>query len=177
MPAKEKTIIEISKEVFKEPIEVIKRIAETFDNVSFTKVIQTYVMENRNINLALERNGNIFAKGKLVWLGNRKDSSAGSMFCFDTGNQMRTITPSPDNTEKVILDPRKDLIKISTASRIKCPVCEKSIEIFDEQVQCPICNTKAHKNHFIEWARMKKSCPVCKKALEVSDDNHIYETE
>ncbi|MCK4237785.1 MAG: E3 ubiquitin protein ligase [Candidatus Lokiarchaeota archaeon] len=177
MPAKEKAVIEISKEVFKEPLEVIKQMTENFDSVTFTKVIQTYVIENQNINLALERNGNIFAKGKLVWLGNRKDSSEGSIFCFDTGSEMRTITPSPDNTEKVILDPRKDLIKISTASRIKCPVCEKSIEIFDEQVICPVCGAKAHKNHFFEWVKMKKSCPVCKKALEISEDNQIYMTE
>jgi endogenous inhibitor of DNA gyrase (YacG/DUF329 family) len=176
MPEKPKAIVEITKEVFKEPLEVIKRVTENIEGVAFTKVIQTYVMENRNINFALERGGNVFFKGKLVWLGNRKDARDGTVFCVDTGSKTESVTPSPENTTKVILDPKKDLIKISTESRVNCAICEKGLEIFDEIATCPACNAKAHKNHLLDWVKMKYNCPVCKTALNISEDNQIYES-
>ena len=73
-----------------------------------------------------------------------------------------------ENTENITLDIKKETIKISTASKSKCSVCGKPIEIFDEVAGCPICEAKAHREHIVDWVRMKHSCPICKKALNVT---------
>ena len=85
-----------------------------------------------------------------------------------------SINPTAENTENVVLDVKKDLIKVSTASKTKCSVCGKNIEIFDEVTGCPICEAKAHKDHLTDWVRMKHTCPVCKKSLNVSSTGVIF---
>ncbi|MFX1328675.1 MAG: hypothetical protein ACFE91_11155 [Promethearchaeota archaeon] len=173
MSPKEITKLDITNEVFKEPIEVIKQLSSNLD-LKYTKVIQTYVMEDRRLNLTLEREGSSYFKGKVVWIGNKKDDTEGSIFCVDTKDELKQINPTAENTEKVTLDVKKDLIKISTASKTKCSVCGKNIEIFDELTGCPICEAKAHKDHLIDWVRMKHTCPICKKSLNVSSSGVIF---
>ncbi|MHA2038348.1 MAG: hypothetical protein ACW972_09125 [Promethearchaeota archaeon] len=173
MSPKEITKLEITNEVFKEPKEVIDQLASNMD-LKYTKVIQTYVMEDRRLNLTLEHEGSSYFKGKVVWIGNKKDDTEGSIFCVDTKDELKQINPTAENTERVILDVKKDLIKISTASKTKCSVCGKSIEIFDEVTGCPICEAKAHKDHLTDWVRMKQTCPVCKKSLNVSSTGVIF---
>jgi len=173
MSPKEITKLEITNEVFKEPKEVIDKLASNMD-LKYTKVIQTYVMEDRRLNLTLEHDGSSYFKGKVVWIGNKKDDTEGSIFCVDTKDELKQINPTAENTERVILDIKKDLIKISTASKTKCSVCGKNIEIFDEVTGCPICEAKAHKDHLTDWVRMKHTCPVCKKALNVSSTGLIF---
>ncbi|MFX1455400.1 MAG: hypothetical protein ACFFDB_08495 [Promethearchaeota archaeon] len=173
MSPKEITKLEITNEVFKEPKEVIDKIASNMD-LKYTKVIQTYVMEDRRLNLTLEHEGSSYFKGKVVWIGNKKDDTEGSIFCVDTKDELKQINPTAENTEKVIFDVKKDLIKVSTASKTKCSVCGKNIEIFDEVTGCPICEAKAHKDHLTDWVRMKQTCPVCKKSLNVSSTGVIF---
>ncbi|MFX0035848.1 MAG: hypothetical protein ACFE9I_09445 [Candidatus Hermodarchaeota archaeon] len=173
MSPKEITKLDITNEVFKEPIEVVKQLSSNLD-LKYTKVIQTYVMEDRRLNLTLEREGSNYFKGKVVWIGNKKDDTEGSIFCVDTKDELKQINPTAENTEKVTLDIKKELIKISTASKTKCSVCGKNIEIFDELTGCPICEAKAHKDHLIDWVRMKHTCPVCKKSLNVSSSGVIF---
>ena len=173
MSPKEITKLEITNEVFKEPKEVIDQLVSNMD-LKYTKVIQTYVMEDRRLNLSLERDGSSYFKGKVVWIGNKKDDTEGSIFCVDTKDELKQINPTAENTEKVILDVKKDLIKISIASKTKCSVCGKNIEIFDEVNGCPICEAKAHKDHLTDWVRMKHTCPVCKKSLNVSSTGVIF---
>ncbi|MFW9895557.1 MAG: hypothetical protein ACFFD7_07125 [Candidatus Thorarchaeota archaeon] len=173
MSPKEITKLEITNEVFKEPKEVIDKIAPNMD-LKYTKVIQTYVMEDRRLNLTLEHEGSSYFKGKVVWIGNKKDDTEGSIFCVDTKDELKQINPTAENTEKVIFDVKKDLIRVSTASKTKCSVCGKNIEIFDEVTGCPICEAKAHKDHLTDWVRMKQTCPVCKKSLNVSSTGVIF---
>ncbi|MBY8984435.1 MAG: hypothetical protein KGD65_05180 [Candidatus Lokiarchaeota archaeon] len=173
MSPKEITKLEITNEVFKEPKEVIDQLASNMD-LKYTKVIQTYVMEDRRLNLTLEHDGSSYFKGKVVWIGNKKDDTEGSIFCVDTRDELKQINPTAENTEKVVLDVKKDLIKISTASKTKCSVCGKNIEIFDEVTGCPICEAKAHKDHLTDWVKMKQTCPVCKKSLNVSSTGVIF---
>jgi hypothetical protein len=173
MSPKEITKLEITNEVFKEPKDVIDQLTSNMD-LKYTKVIQTYVMEDRRLNLTLERDGSSYFKGKVVWIGNKKDDTEGSIFCVDTRDEIKQINPTAENTERVILDVKKDLIKISTASKTKCSVCGKNIEIFDEVTGCPICEAKAHKDHLTDWVRMKQTCPVCKKSLNVSSTGVIF---
>ncbi len=173
MSPKEITKIDITNEVFKEPIEVIKQLESNLE-LKYTKVIQTYVMEDRKLNLELVSNGSTYFKGKIVWIGNKKDDTERTVFCVDTRTELKQINPTAENTEKVLLDLKKEVIRISTASKSKCAVCGKNIEIFDEVAGCPICGTKAHKDHLVEWIQRKKSCPVCKKNINVSSTGVIF---
>jgi len=160
MSPKEITKVDITNEVFREPFEVIKQISSNLDGLKYTKVIQTFVMEDRRLNL--------------VWIGNRKDDSEGTIFCVDTRSELKQINPTAENTDNVVLDIKKEVIRISTASKTKCAVCGKNIEIFDEVAGCPICEAKAHKDHITDWVRVKHACPVCKKSLNVSSSGVIF---
>jgi rubredoxin len=166
--------VDITTEVFKEPIEVIKKLSSNLEGLKYTKVIQTFVMEDRRLNLMIESEGSNDFRGKVVWIGNKKDESAGTVFCIDNKNELKQISPTAENTDKIILDIKKETIRIFTASKTKCAVCGKSIEIFDEVIGCPLCDIKAHKDHLIDWVRMKHSCPVCKKSLDVSSTGVIF---
>jgi hypothetical protein len=174
MSPKEVTKVDLTEEVFKEPIEVINKLSTNIDDLKYTKVIQTFVMENRNLNLILTKQGSDYFKGKIVWIGNKKDDSEGTIFCVDTGSEIKQINPTAENSESVILDIKKEAIKVSTASKSKCAVCGKEIEIFDDVAGCPICQTKAHREHLVEWIITKHSCPICKKSLNVSSAGVIF---
>ena len=173
MSPKEVTKLDITNEVFKEPIEVVKQLSSSL-NLKYTKVIQTYVLEDRRLDLTLEDQGSSYFKGKVVWIGNKKDDTEGTIFCVDTRDELKQINPNAENTENVTLDIKKESIRISTASKTKCSVCGKNIEIFDEVTGCPICEAKAHKEHLTDWVRMKHTCPVCKKSLNVSNTGVIF---
>jgi len=173
MSPKEITKVELTEDVFKEPIEVINKLSNHIDGLKYTKVIQTFVMENRDLNLVLTKGGSDYFKGKIVWIGNKKDDSEGTIFCVDTGSEIKQISPTAENSDQVILDIKKETIKVSTVSKSKCAVCGKEIEIFDAVSGCPICQTKAHREHLIEWIKTKHSCPICKKSLNVSSTGVI----
>ena len=105
-------------------------------------------------------------QGELLWIGNKPDNSDGSVLCFQADKStMKQIIPSNDNSAEIVLDPNRNIIKVNTVSRVKCSVCMKAIEIFDNVQQCPICEAKAHTEHLKEWIRAKGSCPKCKKPL------------
>jgi hypothetical protein len=172
MSPKEVTRVDITEEVFKEPFEVIKNLSANLD-LKYTKVIQTYVMEDRNLELVLEKDGSSYLKGKVVWIGNRKDDTEGTIFCVDTRSDLKQLSPTIENTQKVILDKKKNMVRITTESKSKCSVCGKDIEIFDHVSSCPLCNARAHKDHLLDWIKMKHTCPVCKKSLSISNAGKI----
>ncbi|MBD3342720.1 MAG: hypothetical protein GF353_26710 [Candidatus Lokiarchaeota archaeon] len=174
MSPKQDTRFDITEAVFKEPIDVIKQISSNLEgDFKYTKVIQTFVMENRRLDFILTKNGSEYFKGKIVWIGNKKDASQGTLFCVDNGSELKQISPTAENTESVILDTKKDVIRVKTDSKSKCAVCGKDIEIFDEVAGCPICHIKAHREHLVEWINRKNACPVCKKSLSVNSRGQI----
>ena len=172
MSPKEITSLDITNEVFKGPVEIINKISEKVD-LKYTKVIETFVLEERNLKLSLLREGSTFLKGDIIWIGNKKDNSQGSIICMDSGNELKLINPNDENTGRVLFDLKKEAINIITESKLKCSVCGKNIEIFDEFASCPICKSKAHREHLIEWIKMKHTCPSCEKALKVTDSGEI----
>jgi len=172
MATKKKNKVEIKKEAFTDPIKLIIEISSHI-NIQYTKVIQTYVIENRNLELILIQEDSSPLRGKLVWLGKRKEGKEGTVLCIKTNSEIQKLNPTPENIEKVILDIKKEKILLYTESKAKCAVCEKKIEIFDDVMSCPICGAKAHKDHFLEWIRMKGNCPVCKKSLAISSTGKI----
>jgi hypothetical protein len=174
MSPKEITKFPITEAVFKDPLEVIKEVTEKLDGLKYTKVIQTFVMEDRRLTLNLQKLGSTFFKGKIVWIGNKKDGTEGTLFCVDTGSELKQINPSAENTGTVILETKKEAIVISTVSTTKCIVCGNDLEIFDDIAGCPICQAKAHREHLVDWINMKHSCPTCKKSLNVSSTGVIF---
>lgn len=172
MSPKEITSLDITNEVFKGPVEIINKISEKMD-LKYTKVIETFVLEERDLKLSLQREGSTFLKGDIIWIGNKKDNSQGSIICMDSGNELKLINPNDENTGRVLFDLKKEAINIITESKLKCSVCGKNIEIFDEFASCPICKSKAHREHLIEWIKMKHTCPSCEKALKITDSGEI----
>jgi membrane protein implicated in regulation of membrane protease activity len=48
----------------------------------------------------------------------------------------------------------------------KCPVCKMVIYGKEKNlVKCPKCETTSHKNHLLEWLKIKKKCPVCQEQI------------
>ncbi|MHA1301796.1 MAG: hypothetical protein ACTSO9_20440 [Candidatus Helarchaeota archaeon] len=55
----------------------------------------------------------------------------------------------------------------------KCIVCALPINEDDEspKVYCPHCRNPAHKNHILDWIKLRGTCPICRKNLSRSDFN------
>ena len=63
MSPKEVTKVDITEDVFKDPTELINNIESNYP-LNYTKVIQTYVLEDSRLNLVLERQGTKQAQSK-----------------------------------------------------------------------------------------------------------------
>ncbi|OLS13845.1 MAG: hypothetical protein RBG13Loki_2522 [Promethearchaeota archaeon CR_4] len=168
-------LINIQKAVLTSPNETVTILKENVDPLPTTKVCQTFVMENNELALVLTHEGKVFFSGNIIWVGNRKDGQDGVEICVDTGKEMKTVIPSRDNAKLITLNPRKGkpTITIETMSQVRCTVCGKPIEIFDEVGVCPQCDNQSHLAHLQEWVRMKNSCPYCKTELSVLKDGII----
>lgn len=173
----EESVVDIRKEIFKSPSEVVAVIKDQNPDTEFTRVVQTYVSENDQLDLELTKEGKTFFTGKVLWIGNRNDGGRGVEICAKPEKKdFKTIIPTQDTSKEIMLDSHKkdkSTIRIETMTRVRCAVCGKGIEIFDESSSCPVCSAKAHTAHLQEWVRMKNSCPVCKKALLVDDGGNI----
>jgi hypothetical protein len=51
----------------------------------------------------------------------------------------------------------------------QCIICLLSIVKGDDFVKCPYCESFAHRNHLVEWVKVKGSCPYCKERLTEFD--------
>lgn len=49
--------------------------------------------------------------------------------------------------------------------REQCIVCNLPIKDSDEIGRCPECKHAAHKDHFLEWIKIKGICPFCKRKV------------
>lgn len=170
------SVIDVRKELLKSPGEIVVVLQGPDVDLEFTKVVQTYVSEDGDLSLELEKDGKTFFSGEVIWIGNRRDGGMGVEICVKVDKGTRTIIPTPDTTKEAHLDLRKKnpTIHIKTLSRVRCAVCGKGLEIFDETSSCPICAAKAHTEHMVGWIQKENGCPVCKKALQVGPNNEVY---
>ncbi len=168
MSPKKENLVNITSQIFQNPMRVIETLSENL-NMAYTKVIQTFVMENREVELVLEQKDSSSFKGELIWLGKRKDGEEGLVFCFNTKNDLKLVYPTPENTEHIIINRKKERILISSDSKEKCSVCGKTIEILDTFLKCPVCEEKAHKEHLLEYIKSEGKCPVCKKPIKFTN--------
>ena len=170
------SMINIKPLVLKGSKDLIQGIASSMEGIQATKVIQTYVLENSNLKLTVGKDGKAIFSGVVKWIGNRTDGSKGTVLCVQKGQkdqgELKLVMPTEDTVQKIGLDPVHGLIKIVSKETVKCSVCGKGIRIFDEVLSCPLCNSKAHADHLMEWINMRHSCPICKKALAVDSENN-----
>ncbi|WXG39522.1 MAG: DUF2341 domain-containing protein [Candidatus Freyarchaeum deiterrae] len=54
-------------------------------------------------------------------------------------------------------------------ARLRCPVCQINIVSGDQLVKCPCCGALSHKDHLLEWIKIKGTCPSCEKKLSQLD--------
>ena len=52
---------------------------------------------------------------------------------------------------------------------VVCSVCKLPISYGSETLQCHQCENIAHKEHLLEWIKVKGSCPVCQTSLKTGD--------
>ncbi len=168
------SMINIKPLVFKGSKDLIQGISSSIAGIQATKVIQTYVMENNNLKLAVGKDGKSIYSGTVKWIGNRTDGMRGTVLCVQKSKdgELRLIMPTEDTAQDIGLDPMRALIKINSKESLKCSVCGKGIKIFDELMACPLCNSKAHSEHLVEWVNMRHSCPICKKGLTLDTNSN-----
>jgi endogenous inhibitor of DNA gyrase (YacG/DUF329 family) len=171
-------MVNIKPLVFKGPKYLVQGLNQALEDIKFTKVIQTFVMENANLKLIVGKDGKSIYAGVVRWIGNRTDGTRGTVFCVQKGGKdggdLQLIIPTEDTSQEIGLDRTKSTIKINAKETLKCSVCGKGIQIFDEVMACPLCNSKAHSDHLLEWISMRHSCPICKKGLELDEDNNPF---
>ena len=173
---KKTQMINLKPLVFKGSNDVIQAIGRTMPGLQVTKVIQTFVLENNLLHMNIGKDGKSIFAGIVKWIGNRTDGTHGTVFCVQKSvkdqSDLRIINPTEDTAQGIGFDPEKGTIRINSKESVKCSVCGKGISIFDEVLACPLCNSKAHSEHLVEWINMRHSCPICKKALTLDSTNH-----
>jgi hypothetical protein len=55
------------------------------------------------------------------------------------------------------------------AARVMCPVCNLDIVFGDLFIKCPFCGILSHRDHLLEWIKIRGTCPNCKKKLSETE--------
>ena len=50
-----------------------------------------------------------------------------------------------------------------------CMVCHHTLHQADAILECPHCQGKAHRVHFLEWLKVKGTCPACRTTLDARE--------
>lgn len=53
--------------------------------------------------------------------------------------------------------------------RLKCPVCQMDIVSGEQYTKCPYCGALSHRDHLLEWIKVKGYCPNCRQRLKEED--------
>ncbi len=53
--------------------------------------------------------------------------------------------------------------------RVRCSVCQLNIVFGDDVVRCPHCGVLSHRDHLLEWIKIRGFCPNCRERLIESD--------
>jgi len=55
----------------------------------------------------------------------------------------------------------------------RCIVCLNEVKPDEKVVSCPFCGKTGHKDHFLEWVKVKAICPNCKKNIRESELTNV----
>ena len=134
--------------------------------INFSKVLRTFIL-NTELKADVSSGGASATKisGIIDWIGERKDGQKGvEMFLRSrTGNKVFVFG---DNIEQALYNGSKRSLTISETPE-QCPICKSIISAKDVTIQCPSCNIRAHKDHFLEYIKIHGTCPKCGKRLSM----------
>jgi hypothetical protein len=165
------TTVNIKALALKSPKIFIQALKSSLGGLDVTKVIQTYILESGNLKISVSKDGKTEFNGKIKWIGNKNDDSQGIIICVESNKGLQMLSPSEETVQDMILDMEKDIIKIASIERIICTICNKGLRLTDEIMGCPLCNTKFHSEHLVEWVKYHHACSVCHKKLNLDQNN------
>ena len=135
-------------------------------SITFNQVLRTFII-NDELKAEISSSGSAESKvsGVIEWIGERKDGEKGiELFIRSrSGNKVFIIG---ENIDKAFYNPPKKTLTISEVPEM-CPICKAMISAKDQIIQCPACNVKAHKDHFLEYIKIHGACPSCGKRLSM----------
>lgn len=164
------TVVNVRGATLKSPKLLIQQMTEKTQNLKFTRVIQTFIMENQELKLGVLKDNKVLYSGVVRWIGNRGNNIDGSVFAVENKDEIKLITPTKTNAGDIEFIPEKMQIRINATGTINCGICGRPIEIFDEESTCPLCESSFHKDHMIEYINRKGECFTCKKKLVLKGD-------
>jgi hypothetical protein len=53
--------------------------------------------------------------------------------------------------------------------KLKCTVCNLPIKDNEQRLFCPYCGNPSHREHLLEWIKVRGFCPYCRKKLRRKD--------
>ncbi|MFB0563938.1 MAG: RING finger protein [Candidatus Lokiarchaeia archaeon] len=53
--------------------------------------------------------------------------------------------------------------------RVKCSVCQLKIIFGDNVIRCPHCGVLSHRDHILEWIKIRGFCPNCREILSENE--------
>ncbi|NHJ49803.1 MAG: hypothetical protein FK733_18570 [Asgard group archaeon] len=58
---------------------------------------------------------------------------------------------------------------------VQCSVCKLPISFGSDYLECSHCQNVAHREHLLEWVKVKGTCPICQQKLTVDDFTVVQE--
>lgn len=71
-----------------------------------------------------------------------------------------------NNENKRLELEKKILEKNRSTGQFVCMICKSPSKTVEEIIECPYCQTSFHKDHLLEWIKIKSSCPFCGEKLD-----------
>ncbi|MFX0101092.1 MAG: hypothetical protein ACFFCS_16070 [Candidatus Hodarchaeota archaeon] len=167
----------IRKALMTSPKMFIQEVAEDYEGLEYTLARTTYIMEQLKatpLKIDVKKGGRSIISGTLVWVG--EDPTGGGIeFYLDN---KKHLYPNADNVKGAFFHSQGKggggYVEITVHdTSIRCLICGKEIEIFDEPASCPVCGAKSHLVHLLEWVRMKGECSACSARLGVGESGDV----
>ena len=151
-------------EMFVQDLLQLTQVGKQQEALKFVKVLHTYVI-NTELKAEISSGGASANKinGIIDWIGERKDGQRGvELFLRSrSGNKVFILG---ENVESALFNGPKYSLTISETPET-CPICKSTISAKDVIIECPACNVRAHKDHFLEYLKIHGTCPKCNKRL------------
>jgi predicted RNA-binding Zn-ribbon protein involved in translation (DUF1610 family) len=95
--------------------------------------------------------------------------TADHRFCASCGAPLAVEPAAVISEEKTCAPQVMPTIPKELTRGPKCMVCELPLKRKDSKLYCPYCGNAAHRDHFLEWLRVKKVCPICGERVQESE--------
>ena len=78
------------------------------------------------------------------------------------------IREQPNVLQRLLEEERTNINEVCPncgIDTVLCSVCKLPISFGSEHLECYHCQNVAHKEHLLEWVKVKGTCPVCQQKL------------